>query len=903
MLLVIGVTCNGVKAEQSTYTYDPSGDLKNVTGVGNAAPMIASPPQPQLLSSSAPVSLSVSATGAGLSFQWLSNGVPIPGATGDSLVLSNLPLDNSTNFSVVISNIYGAVTSPPVPIWLDSRGVGMPDWWQLQYFGNLNQPPGDDYDGDGVDNLDEYLEGTDPTNPDSFDPRLHVAAGVGMVVVAPDQPYYTMGQTVTLTAILTSNAYFLSWSGSVVSATNQLSLLMNGHKYVTANWINPNSEIAASPLTNHFNSVSDVGSWVYWFSIYPDYLGYPDNYPMTFDPAMDAQSNSASGSLSVFSPFGHAPSPGSTDQNVFFGTFGTTQAYSKSVLIPAAAISGLSFDIHVEPGTPLSPTGDFGTITAALIDPTWNTENLSAFSGFTIPAQASNGWVHLVNTNTQEFAGFSQFFTQAAGVMFDYNNYNGYPTNDVQMWIDNVAVLTYAPIILSQPIPQVTQLGGAVSFVVVAQGACVQQSPLTYMWTLNGAPLTDGPYVQRSASNILNLANVPSSYAGIYQVTVSNAFGSVQSAPVALTVVPSLTNHFNSASDVASWLYWYSIYHDYLGTSYGIPMTNDPSMDAQSNTSSGSLLFFSPFGEAPSYPSSDQNVIFGTFSGIPWDASVQIPVNDIYGLSFDLHVNPGTPLNSSGNFGPIEISLIDPAWTAGSLSNFVYLTIPASATNGWVHLVNTDPVEFANFATNISATAAGVMFDYNSYNAADYPTNNMEMWIDNVAVLPKQLSPEIVVEPMPQVVAIGSTADMSVSAVGTQPLYYQWQLNSSNVTAGTGASLAIASASALNAGIYQVVITNVYGAATSAPASLSVLGSPVVFATNGTGIQVSNGEVLLTVSGLTGQGAVVLESSTNLIDWTRVLTNPSGFGSIPFSVAVPTNSSSQFFRTLLLPGK
>ena len=56
---------------------------------------------------------------------------------------------------------------------VDSDGDGIPDWWMLQYFGH---PTGqaadhsraqDDFDGDGMTNLQEFLAGTDPTNPNS----------------------------------------------------------------------------------------------------------------------------------------------------------------------------------------------------------------------------------------------------------------------------------------------------------------------------------------------------------------------------------------------------------------------------------------------------------------------------------------------------------------------------------------------------------------------------------------------------------------------------------------------------------------------------------------------------------------------------------------------------------------
>jgi hypothetical protein len=46
----------------------------------------------------------------------------------------------------------------------DSDGDGLPDSWEMAYFGNLGQTGGGDFDGDGMSNLAEFLSGTDPTS-------------------------------------------------------------------------------------------------------------------------------------------------------------------------------------------------------------------------------------------------------------------------------------------------------------------------------------------------------------------------------------------------------------------------------------------------------------------------------------------------------------------------------------------------------------------------------------------------------------------------------------------------------------------------------------------------------------------------------------------------------------------
>ena len=151
-----------------------------VTNTSLAAPSILAQPRPNYFQENQSVSLSVLASGVGLSYQWCSNTVPIPGASSDSLVISPIPAEATGLYSVVVSNAAGVVISTAVPIWLDSKQTGMADWWQLKYFGNLNQAPSDDYDSDGVLNIDEFRAGTDPTVPGGYF-NYSVSAGTASI--------------------------------------------------------------------------------------------------------------------------------------------------------------------------------------------------------------------------------------------------------------------------------------------------------------------------------------------------------------------------------------------------------------------------------------------------------------------------------------------------------------------------------------------------------------------------------------------------------------------------------------------------------------------------------------------------------------------------------------------------
>ena len=79
------------------------------------------------------------------------------------------------------------VLSKPVSITVsaDSDQDGLPDAWELQYFGNLDQSASGSYLGDGISNLTKYLLGLDPTQPINTDSSA--AAAIGLQVFTPLQ--------------------------------------------------------------------------------------------------------------------------------------------------------------------------------------------------------------------------------------------------------------------------------------------------------------------------------------------------------------------------------------------------------------------------------------------------------------------------------------------------------------------------------------------------------------------------------------------------------------------------------------------------------------------------------------------------------------------------------------------
>ncbi len=107
----------------------------------------------------------------------------------------------------------------------------------------------------------------------------------------------------------------------------------------------------------------------------------------------------------------------------------------------------------------------------------------------------------------------------------------------IQAWLDNVSYISCQnnePIIISQPLNQKVPAGGTATFTVETVGS----QPFSYQWYKNGIPLQDDGKFYGSKSNVFIINNVQSDDIDNYFVVVTNSYGASISSNVWLRTHP-----------------------------------------------------------------------------------------------------------------------------------------------------------------------------------------------------------------------------------------------------------------------------------------------------------------------------------------------------------------------------
>ena len=239
---------------QTEVISDGNGSLKEIEPTLSSALTAQTARATILCQSGRPISLSWHTTGAIMTYAWAHNGNPLAGVTRDTYFIPAVSATDLGTYTLTVSDGVTTVNSAPLTLALDEDDDGIADTWEQSHFGNLDQREWQDFDGDGVNNLREFEDGTDPTGNTSVFFTLDVQANrSGSIGVSPSGHKQSIGSSVTLTPQGTSGV-FREWGGDATGSAVPFDLTMNGNKSVTATFdevvIWPDSGAAYRPRTN-----------------------------------------------------------------------------------------------------------------------------------------------------------------------------------------------------------------------------------------------------------------------------------------------------------------------------------------------------------------------------------------------------------------------------------------------------------------------------------------------------------------------------------------------------------------------------------------------------------------------------------------------------------------------------
>ena len=134
-----------------------------------------------------------------------------------------------------------------------------------------------------------------------------------------------------------------------------------------------------------------------------------------------------------------------------------------------------------------------------------------------------------------------------------------------------------------------------------------------------------------------------------------------------------------------------------------------------------------------------------------------------------------------------------------------------------------------------------------------------------VATLTLLNVPQVINAPSSVSVTVGGTASFTVGASGTAPLSYQWRKSGLPLAGATSATLTLNLVQPVQAGLYDVVVTNAFGAVTSSPPAVLSVGAPpsITFASGGPTLS-PGGSVTLAVPFAAGTSYQWQSNGTNV---------------------------------------
>ena len=383
------------------------------------------------------------------------------------------------------------------------------------------------------------------------------------------------------------------------------------------------------------------------------------------------------------------------------------------------------------------------------------------------------------------------------------------------------------PTIVTHPQNVSKFVGDTVNLSVVAEGT----GPLRYQWKQGETAL------ENQTNATLVITNAQLSTSGAYSVIVSNVLDSVQSSvaqvtitdpPIDITTGLVIHYKFDETSGFGV------VDSSGRGNNGTLNFTNGDGLEWVEGRLGGALFLNPPDG------GNDDYVVTDNF--------ITLDNQDRFTFAFWARLAPGWGAN------PRIITPTTGHWVLWQPNTGVGFFVPAASPQPlvdiWRHFavvydraagtyqLFVDGVRTGAEVSGRSRTAPGdsqwvighseaLGINADAFTGAldDLRVYNRHLSGKDIAAiynLAPSLAPRILSAPTNQIAAAGARLDLSVVSEGSD-LVYQWRKGTTDITAGTNATLRLESPTVADSGQYSVVVTNSLGRMESAPATITFI--------------------------------------------------------------------------------